>query len=147
MARIAMLVAVTLVLAGLAAAPAAAQPIGPFAVSVETAGGGHKTCAEVFVSSNGAPDQFMIEGRTRYVDGQLATLMVLGTLAVVGANALWGFEAFPTPLAPLALKLGGLFALSTLTGNASGYFFTPTGIFLFASLLFALQAGSCPSLQ
>jgi hypothetical protein len=125
MAKILVLLAAALLVTGFAAAPATASSIGPFGFDVGS--GSTRTCIDVFL--RGHADEFSLKGRTAYVDGVLAEQVVIGRLAIIGGDAVWGLEIFPTALSPVAVKMGGRFALATLLGNTSLYLLKPQGIF------------------
>ena len=141
MSKFAMLLIVVL-LTGPVATPARADgygpSIGPLAFIITNAS--LVSCYEMY--ARGSSTGYRLTGQAYKVNNQPAAQAVIGYAYFAGDQVVWGLEAFPTPAAQVAAKIGGSFLVSTLLGNGFGYHIIPSGMIPF-SFLFRFGLGPC----
>jgi len=120
---------------------AQAEAFGP--ICFQTSREGVQDRYEVFAYSTADSNRFLLKGETTAFNNTPARQAVIGSAVIDGDSVVWGLEAFPTAGLFVAAKLGGLLALSTLTGNGAGFQLTQLGVFAFL-LTLALILGPCP---
>lgn len=119
---------------------AQAEDFGPICFQINR--GGTQDRYEVFAYSTADSNRFILKGVTTAFNNTAARQAAMGTAIIDGDSVVWGLEAFPTAGLFVAAKLGGLLALSTLTGDGAGFHLTESGVFAFL-LTLALILGPC----
>jgi hypothetical protein len=114
-------------------------PIGPLAFMMLN--GNFYSCYEMFARITG--DRISLNGRSVFFNNQALVQAAIGFAILSGNDLIWGIEGFPNPLVPVAAKIGGLIALSTLSGNGYGFHLLVPQIIAFQFLL-DLIGGPCP---